>query len=401
MIKKPFFMIFIILFCLYYLSVEKLFVALIMVLLCETALNHKSFRSRLFPGAGVYIYFLFAGLFIGGWHIFCKDYVTRNVLKHIVYVLLPILFWMVGKNISFDEEEEWKGCITNLFAAGVMVSFYDLLNSLFKIFTGMSSGMTLYRFRAMIGAGHPLTLITLFLYIFMPERISFKKKQVNCCIGLLTVDLLIHFSRINLLNLLIFLLCSGKLKKSVRFFRYGSLFIVGAVALCAAFPSIFDNYVNRFKHTLTEVSYSRDTWDHISIVTNWRGYEAYCEIQKFQSAGAFEKALGGGFGAQLDVNGNAYLVTTEEALPFLHNGYFSILMIWGITGCILFIVMLTLLYMGNPGLKGREQNFWRGLAVIMALDTFFVNGPFFSPGMACLFFYLGILDCMGQKRLEL
>lgn len=392
MIKKPFFMIFIILFCLYYLPVEKLFAALIVILLCETALNHDGFRSRLFPGIGIYIYFLFTGLLIGIWHIFSQEYVVRNVLKHMVYVLFPILFWMTGKNIHSEKEIGWNLCITELFAAGVMVSLYDLLNSLFKIFSGIVSGMSLYKFRTMIGAGHPLTLITLFLYAFMPGNIALKKKQIYCCISLLTADLFIHFSRITLLNLLIFLIYSGNLKKPAKLLQYCTSFIIGTVTLYLAFPSIFNNYIERFRHTLTEISYSQDTWDHVAIVTNWRGYEAYCEIEKFKNAGAFERILGGGFGAQLDVHGNAYLVTTEDALPFLHNGYFSILMIWGILGCVLFIAMLTLLYTSNRMLKCGKQRLGKALVAILAVDTFFVHGLFFSPSAACLFFYLGILD---------
>lgn len=400
MIKKPFFIIFITLFCLYRFPVEELFIALIVLLFYETALNHKSFRSHMFPGIYVYIYFFFAGLLLGIFHVFFGGYAPRNVIKHIVYVFFPVLFWMVGKNISSGGREGKKVCITGLFAAGVLVSLYDLLDSLLKILTSMISGISLYGFRSMIGAGHPLTLITVFLYIFMPDSITIGKKQTYGCIGLLTVDLFIHFSRITLLNLLIFLLYSGNMKKPVKLFKYVTLFLAGTAALYSAFPSVFHNYVDRFRNTLTEISYTREVWDHASIVTNWRGYEAYCEIRKFQSAGVLEKVMGGGFGAQLDVNGKAYLVTTEEALPFMHNGYFSVLMIWGIKGCVLFVVMFVLLYMGNPKLGRREQNFWRALVVIMAADTFFVHGPFFSASVAGMFFYLGILDSEGTQKTE-
>lgn len=391
MIKRPFFIIFIILFCLYLLPVEQLFAALIILLFCETMLNHKRLRSRLFPGIGIYIYFLFTGLLVGMLHIFSHEYIARNVLKHTVYVFFPILFWLAGKNVYPEEEKDWELCITELFAAGVLISLYDLLNSLFNIFSCIISGMSLYGFRSMIGAGHPLTLITLFLYVFIPENITFKKSQVYCCIGLLTADLFIHFSRITLLNLLIFLIYSGYLRKPVKFFQFCTLLFVGTTTLYLAFPSIFGNYVDRFRNTLTEISYSHEIWDHASIVTNWRGYEAYCEILKFKNAGAFEKIFGGGFGSQLDVNGNAYLVTTEDTLPFLHNGYFSMLMIWGLLGCVFFIAMLILLYIGNPTLKRQKKSLWRAYVTILAVDTLFVHGPFFSPSAACLFFYLGIL----------
>lgn len=401
MLKKSFFVILIILVCLYLLPMEALFLILIAILFYEIVINHKNLRSYLFPGISIYIYFLFAGLFIGICHIFFQSYAARDILKHIVYVLFPLLFWMVGKNINFGKEE-WEVRVTALFAAGVLVSLYDLFTSLFKILTSMISGMSLYEFRKMIGTGHPLTMITLFLYIFLSESITFKKKQAYYCIALLSVDLFLHFSRINLLNLLIFLLFSGNMKKPVKFIQYCILIIAGLTVFYIIFPSVFENYVDRFMNTLTEISYSnfKENWDHVSIVTNWRGYEAYCEIQKFQSVSVFEKVMGGGFGARLDVYGKAYLVTTEKTLPFLHNGYFTVLMIWGILGCAFFIVMLVLLYAGNVRLRGREQGFWKALVVVMALDTMVVHGPFFSTSAASLFLYLSILDSKNIKKIE-
>lgn len=395
--KKTFVLFLIILFCAYRLPIETLFGACLILLFYEAACNHNNIRCGLFPGIQIYLYFLFSGLFIGICHIFSMRYLPRNVLKHIIYTLFPLIFWMIGKNINFDDEDEWHVCITGLFAAGVLVSLYDLLNSLIQILTGMESEISLYRFRSIIGTGHPLTLITLFLYFYMHDSIQMKKGHAHCCIGILITDLLIHFSRISFLNLLIFLLYSGAMKKTVNLLRISVLTLAGTMTLQVLFPSIFDNYVDRFRNTLTEISYSQENWDHASIVTNWRGYEVYCEIHKFQNAGAFEKLLGGGFGAQLDVNGNAYLVTTEDTLPFLHNGYFSILMIWGILGSAFFAAMLILLYTGCSGLKGKERNFWKALIVIIALDALFVHGPFFSPSAALPFLYAGILDSKRQR----
>lgn len=377
-----------VLFSLYALPMEKLFLVLSGLLVCDVIIQESRFRVNLFPGTGIYLYFLITGMAIGLYNMSIQNCPPRYVLKDMVYALFPFLFWLVGKNTAPSK----AGGITNLFIAGTVVSCYDLAGSLLKIFQHGVSEMTLYQYRRMIGAGHPLTVITLFLYIYMPQNIKIKKKPVYGCIVILLADLLIHFSRITLLNTCIFLLYLKILKSPVKFFSYAAGASAGLAAAYGAFPAVFHSFMERLANSLTEISHANDPWNHIAIVTNWRGYEVYCELQKFRQAGMIEQILGGGFGAQLDVQGKAYLVTTEPTLPFLHNGYFSILMIWGISGCAAYILLLIALYLRNRVLAEGEKQFWKALVMIIAVDTIFVHGLFFSTGIAGVFLYLGVLE---------
>ena len=377
-----------VLFSLYALPMEKLFLVLSVLLVCDVIIQESQFRVSLFPGTGIYLFFLISGMAIGLYNMSMKCCPPRYVLKDMVYALFPFLFWLVGKNTAPSK----AGGITNLFIAGTVVSCYDLAGSLLKIFQHGVSEMTLYQYRRMIGAGHPLTVITLFLYIYMPQNTKIKKKLVYGCIVILLADLLIHFSRITLLNTCVFLLYSKILKNPVKFFSYGAGAAAGLAAAYGAFPDVFHSFMERLGNSLAEISHAHDPWNHIAIVTNWRGYEVYCELQKFRQAGMIEQIFGGGFGTQLDVLGKAYLVTTEPALPFLHNGYFSILMIWGICGCAAYILMLMALYLRNRMLAEGEREFWKALIMIIAVDTIFVHGLFFSTGVAGMFLYLGVLE---------
>lgn len=177
----------------------------------------------------------------------------------------------------------------------------------------------------------------------------------------------------------------------MKFLPYVAGASAGMAAAYGTFPAVFHSFMERLANSLTEISHAHAPWNHIAIVTNWRGYEVYCELQKFRQAGMIEQILGGGFGAQLDVKGKAYLVTTEPTLPFLHNGYFSILMIWGICGCAAYILMLMVLYLRNRGLAEGEKQFWKALVMIIAVDTIFVHGLFFSTSVAGMLLYLGVL----------
>ena len=394
--EKTFLIAFVTLSCLYFMPMEELFISLAGILILEIILHRNRFKVSLFSGFGIYIWFLLSGMAIGIYCILFHGYTPRAVLKDMIYVLFPLMFWLLGKNITLQK----KTILTGLFLSGVMVSFCDFVTGLFQILQNGVSGLSLYQFRRIVGAGHPLTIITLFIYLFLPRNIFLKKKQAYVCIGILLVDLLFHFSRITFLNASVFLLYLGIFKRPKKVFWYGFLIAAGLAGAYMAFSSVFENFVERLSNSLTEISHIRESWDHVAVVTNWRGYEVYCELEKFQSANIREQIFGGGFGTQLDVKGKAYLVTTEETLPFLHNGYFSILMIWGVFGCAVYLFMLLMLYQQNRRLPEKERKFWKALVAVLAVDTLFVHGLFFSSGMAGIFFYLGILDNLKKGAAE-
>lgn len=398
--KRSFLIIFCILVCLYFMSVEQLFVVLIGMLFYEIIIHEKKLKVRFFPGFGWYLYFIAAGVVIGASGIILYNYAFKHVIKDVIYVLFPFLFWILGQNIRLFEEDDTMArmeSFTQLFVAGVIISLYDLINSLYRIFSeNMLSMTSLYNFRSVIGVGYYVTLFTLFLYIFMPQNILFKKMQANICLIILIADMLIHFSRTTWLCAIVFLLYSGIVKNPIKLFKAGLLIISGALLLYISFPYIFENFLSKLMYSVMEMSYSH-TWNMATIVNNWRGYEVYCEMDKFQNANMFEKLFGGGFGAQLDVKGYAYLVTTEETIPFLHNGYYSILMIWGVVGWIIYFLMLSSLYLKGSVKTKQEQRFWRALIIITALNTLFVHGPFFSPGVSSVFLYLGILETKRRR----
>ena len=67
-------------------------------------------------------------------------------------------------------------------------------------------------------------------------------------------------------------------------------------------------------------------------------------------------------------------------------------MIWGISGCAAYILLLIALYLRNRVLAEGEKQFWKALVMIIAVDTIFVHGLFFSTGIAGVFLYLGVLE---------
>ena len=124
---------------------EEMFPVLAVLLGCGIFMNKSRFRVNLFPGIGIYLLFLTGGTEVGIYNMIMKKYEPKQVLKDMVYVLFPLLFWLLGKNMALTKEAG----ITNLFVAGIVVSGYDFASSLLQIFQNGDAEMTLYQFRHM------------------------------------------------------------------------------------------------------------------------------------------------------------------------------------------------------------------------------------------------------------
>ena len=203
---------------------------------------------------------------------------------------------------------------------------------------------------------------------------------------------LIHFSRTMIITLGLLVLFSGlkiNLKKILKLLIVLLIAIIGLIIIC---PDIVIAFWNKILRSLQELNYVDNTWNYTNIVLNWRAYEMYCETIKFMKAGIYEKIFGGGFGATLDVFGYASLVSNEEQLSFLHNGYFTQLMTNGIIGVTLFILWLGSLYRYSCKCKVRlNRYFLRGLTVICMICTYFIRGPLTGVPMAVLLFLFSLL----------
>lgn len=394
--KKQFWVCLIVILASCFLNITALTVILCVCLAFQLLQHKGKLRWNPFPGFGIYLYFFVSGAIIGLFQMVLGNYTFIHVIKDCVYLLLPLLFWLVACNAINEVNENNRKSRKNetytmLFIIGVIISIYDIIVSLVKLISVGINGYSLYNLRSLIGAGYPIVLLCLFLSIYCPSNISLNKNGKGICSIFLLVSAFIHFSRTSLLALCIFILYSGIIKRPVKLIKYTLVFLVMVGTIYFVLPDMFHNYITKITSSLTEISFTQESWNVFSVTSNWRGYEVYCELNKFQNASVLEKMFGGGLGAQLDLGGFAYLVTNEETIPFLHNGYFTILMIWGIFGIILFLYMIWRLYRNTKIRQKNEQRFCHALIVVIALDTAFINGLFFSTLVSSMMLILGII----------
>lgn len=347
------------------------------------------------PGRNIYFYFIISGILIGGVNIILKEYSIYIFFKHTYYVLLPFFYWTVGDMLSKSSKNTRTRIIRSLLIASIMYSIYDLSHVIFLLTN--NGFISLYNFRNLIGGGSFLAVIGIYLLFFYQNEIGYKKASRIIAYILLLSSLLVHFSRTFLLEVVILIIFSGI---TINYSKIGKLFavlIIGLIVIAIIFPDLFYSFLKKIMSSINELNFRTESWSQITVTQNWRGYEVYCALHKFNLAGVIEELFGGGFGATLDVFGYAHLVTDEDSLIFLHNGYFTQLMIWGMVGIILFFLWTVQIYKRGKVLVNKQDRcLVKGMTMVILCITCFIMGPFFGKAVAVYLFYISLFCGLSQ-----
>ena len=238
---------------------------------------------------------------------------------------------------------------------------------------------------------HTLVLgLYLAFFKMLPNKEYYISKKLDrVATAMILIAFLLSFSRTMIL--LLFCLVIFNLKKqNKRFWKF--LFLAGALAVLVAFlmPDITQQFVDKMLNSLVEITGSEKNWTSDQVVKNWRGYETYCANREFQSYSLFEKFFGKGLGASVDVGEYAYLITNEETVPYLHNGYYTTLIKFGIVGVVMafaFWIAIFLHFLKQP--RTRDNKLCLGIILGMAISMFTTHGIFWGYGDITAMIFLG------------
>lgn len=151
--------------------------------------------------------------------------------------------------------------------------------------------------------------------------------------------------------------------------------------------NVTSSFMDKVANSLDEVSSSGNVWTESTINQNWRGYEKYCAIRNFNHADSFIKLFGNGFGYQLDMGGYSSLVVkgSSGGIPFLHNGYFSVLFKCGMLGlfCLIMFFVLQMVSAFKNWFSSGEyiDGLVAGILVCLAFCSYVIEGIFIPSGM--------------------
>jgi O-antigen ligase len=138
-------------------------------------------------------------------------------------------------------------------------------------------------------------------------------------------------------------------RKNVRLLRL--LVVFSSVIYIAYIGALFfperspvRTLAEKFRNIPEEVSWSREKnlqASRMEIQNNWRGYESYQGMLKFDDGKGLQKAFGYGFGARVDLGLIMKLAGEDyDTVPILHNEYVMLLVKSGIVGLLLYLVFL-------------------------------------------------------------
>lgn len=344
------------------------------------------------PGIGMYILMFCMG-FIGvianqgpnGQSIYI-------VLKQCYYYIFPLLYWIMGWYFIKKENLSRREIVLTIIFAGTIYSIIDLCTSAVSLLTSNVNISSSDSIRSITGVGHILPVVGLIMAIIYWKEFSISRRCYISVLILCFLSFLIHFSRSYIVMAVILLFFSGALRNFKRSIKIFVAIVCVIGLLIAIFPAQFDWLLQKLLDSFNEISYNVDVWDGTTITQNWRGYEIYCAIEQFNSSPILIKLFGGGFGTFIDVHGYEFLVTSEEGLSFLHNGYFTQLSLFGIFGLVLLILFFCKIFMCAKNLQAQgDKRIIRGLAVCIFFANYVIMGPLFSISVAQYFLLISVI----------
>lgn len=142
----------------------------------------------------------------------------------------------------------------------------------------------------------------------------------------------------------------------------------------------------------------RNITDYEYINWYFRGYEAYRSWVTFSESSLLHKVLGGGYGKLVSLNAEVLLDGKYwTAVPWVHNGFFFILVKEGLLGIV--FVFLFFFYLGRESIRGYRKDslqrqylrlVLRGCTFTLFIANYVVCGMF-SHEMAILLISIGFL----------
>lgn len=201
-------------------------------------------------------------------------------------------------------------------------------------------------------------------------------------LAILAVAVLSSDSRVAILSALTMVIAWLGFLANTRKALIGVLVAIAAGALAWQFLPEYNGgpltVAVKFRRSLEEVLLT-DGFDPTQMLLNWRGFEAYNAQLMFDSASLGRKLFGHGLGATVDL-GMAIDIGGDEPfrfLPILHNGFYNVLIKYGIFGVVIYtfaVLRLALMGMAGGGRGLLEDRILRGMVVVVLLSTAVITG---------------------------
>ena len=306
--------------------------------------------------------------------VFASNNLLYAALKDLWYLVKVLLIAMVGIMIGFKAQPSLKWLQITVFYSALAI-FIELLIFGVATMSGQSA-MLLPAF------------VPIFIAIFYLRSTSHKKtrdKMLCWLLGALVLAaILLSESRTTLLvTFIVWIGAAGYFQSKTKITLCAVALVAVAIVAVPQLP-LYDphniSFLGKVQNSLTELSFVAGD-EMTSITANWRGFEALRAYKAWQTGSFGQQLFGQGLGATTDI-GFYYNLSESywvRYLPILHNGYFMVLVKYGVLGVALFVAFMAFplflrLRTSDPYSK-LGQKMAVTASVVLLVTTLSITGP--------------------------
>ncbi len=315
----------------------------------------------------------------------------HSLIRFLLYIFSPVVLLYYGSVLS--RTYTIKSCLRAVFLSG---GICGLLFMLYLGYTLIVNGFSFDSFRTAKILSSETAVVSFFLFVFYNRSgWLFTRNTNRIIVALSLISVFMGFSRSALLFFLVGMMVYfinkpvmfGRSVKTALIIVLCALLLLALLCTNSAFEESVKAYGARLFFSWQEIS-AQNEWDFPTINAYWRGFEAYSFQQQFQTTNILQKLFGQGFQG-VNVGEYAALVTDSNStyIPYLHNGYLTVLTWSGIFGLILYLYFYISNYRFARRVDMQKRNPISTLLKITlaaaAVNTLFVMG-ITSIGMALI-----------------
>lgn len=270
--------------------------------------------------------------------------------RDIAYMLKPILGLLVGYQVCKDYI---KQPIRFLVNAGILIGIMHLCVVGYTVVFYHVRSLPILRMHA--GYFSDFEVYSLIVLLFHKRfNLQVSRNHFRIGIAILSLSIFMYFARTNYIQLVIlYTAMKGYLmrnKQSMAILTSVILFIaVGYSAIYIYNPSRnkrgFEEFLYKIKNSPIEPFKTKvDVTDWKDFNDNYRSYENILTIKQVKQKGTAATIFGQGMGSSIDLKKKVWLQSSfMRYIPFLHNGFMTILLKAGVLGDIILVFSILFL----------------------------------------------------------
>jgi hypothetical protein len=344
---------------------------------------------------------------------FQEDIMAYEFVRDITYLLKPILGLFIGYQLCKDYTKNPLLIFINTGIIIAIIHLFLVVHSFLFLHT-----RTMHDLRLNAGYFSDFEVYAVLFIIFHKQLgIIISRKKVLFGLVILAISTFFYLARTNFIQFVIlFMALKGYFvlnKRSITIVSSIVLFVlVGYAAIYYYNPSRngkgMEVFLYKIKNSPIEPFKTRVIKDNFKDFNdNYRSYENIYTIRQIKAGGTAKVLFGEGLGSSVDLKKKVWLQTSMmRFIPFLHNGFMTVLLKSGLLGDLILLFSISLLFRykdSNDDLIQNINYILLGTGIYLIVSYWVFMGLYFVADTKSI--VIGYLICyrevlIRKKRLD-